>query len=124
MNEQLVAQIQESLMHLRDEVSNLKARLTYFEQARSDEKKDTEEEIRGVTVAYKNAVNNVEEKFMEKIGAILKTIDSVNRQIRELQESDTKKAAAMWNKIVALLVTAVSGAVVAKLPDIIKLIAG
>lgn len=124
MNEQLVAQIQESLMTIRDEVSNLKARLTYFEQARSDEKKDNEEEIRSVTVAYKNAVNNVEEKFMEKIGSILKTIDSVNRQIRELQESDTKKAAAMWNKIVALLVTAVSGAIVAKLPDIIKLIAG
>lgn len=111
-------------MNLRDEVSNLKARVSYFEQSRNDDKKDMEDDVRSVTISYKNAVDNIEEKFNDKITSILGTIESIKRQLYELQDSDTKKAAAKWNKVMALLVTALSGAIVAKLPDIIKLIVG
>lgn len=70
----------------------------------------------------KDEMQEFKRESMETNSSLKKRISKLESDVEELKDKETLEDAKKYRKVVQLILTALSGAVVAKMPDIIRLL--
>lgn len=109
----------ELLMVIKEDVSSIKTDMVNFKEAQRIEKDTIMKEISAVRADYKRDLTDMEARFTTKINGIQSIQNSLCGEVDTLKYAEDKKDAKRYRRIIAFIVTALGGMILAKLPDFI-----
>ena len=112
--------IVELLMKIKEDVSSIKTDMANFKEAQRTEKEAIMREIADVRSDCKRDITTLENSVMGRIASLQNIQKKMVSDVNTLKQADELKDAKKWRKVMAFAVTAISGVIVAKLPDVIN----
>lgn len=112
--------IVELLMKIKEDVSSIKTDMANFKEAQRTEKEAIMREIADVRGDCKRDISALENSVMGRISSLQNIQKKLVSDVNTLKQADELKDAKKWRKIMAFVGTALSGVIVAKLPDVIN----
>ena len=109
----------ELLMGIKEDVSAIKTDMANFKEAQRTEKDVIMKEISDVRTSYQNDIANLETKIMSKVNGLQSVLNNVVGDVDTLKHADDKKDAKRYRRMVAFLLTAFGGMLLAKIPDFV-----
>lgn len=70
----------------------------------------------------KNEISNMKTNMQEDMSSVNQRISTLENKVSTLEHSDDTKYASRYKRTIAYILTGLSGAIIAKLPDVIVLI--
>lgn len=120
----------ELLMTIKEDVSSIKTDMSNFKESQRSEHEMVMREISDVRCDYQKELTDLENKFMARFNTLQSVqastvgdIDSLKTTVGNLKIAEDQKDAKKYRTIVAFVGTGLGGMVLAKLPEIISLIA-
>ena len=109
----------ELLMGIKEDVSSIKTDMANFKESQRTEKETIMKEISDVRIDYKRDLSDLENRVMGRITNMQSVQATLVGDVDTLKHADEKKDAKKWRTVIAFVVTAVGGMLVAKIPDFI-----
>lgn len=114
--------IVELLMGIKEDVSSIKTDMANFKEAQKLERESTVKELEGLRADYKRDLSELESKIMSRINGIQSVQNNLAGDVDTLKHAETEKDAKKWRTVLAYVCTAIGSMLIAKLPDIVKMI--
>ena len=116
--------IVELLMKIKEDVSSIKTDMANFKEVQRTEKETIMKAIADVRADYKRDISTLENCVMSRIASMQGVNETLVKDVNTLKHADVHKDARKWHKVIAFVSTAISGMLIARLPDIINYIIG
>ena len=112
----------ELLMGIKEDVSSIKTEMASFKEAQKVEKENTLKEIEDVRTDYKRDLSDLESRVVSKLNHMQTVQNNLVGDVDTLKHAEERRDAKRWRTVMAFIGTALGGMLVAKLPDIIKML--
>lgn len=99
----------ELLLKISIDVSSIKADVTNLKETQSKERAEISKEI-----------ESVKEDVYKEIDTLEKTVNTLVGDVDTLKHADENRDAKRWRAVIAYVVTALGGMLIAKIPDIVS----
>lgn len=109
------------LMGIKEDVSSIKTDMANFKEAQKSEREVIMKEIADVRTDYQRDIANIETKIMTRINGLQSVQNSLTGDVDTLKHADEKKDAKRYRTVLAFILTALGGMIIAKVPDFIAL---
>lgn len=116
--------IVELLMKIKEDVSSIKTDMANFKEVQRTEKETIMKAIADVRADYKRDISTLENCVMSRITSMQSIQKTLSTDMESLKDADMREDAKKWHKVIAFIVTAIGGVVLAKLPEFINYIIG
>lgn len=114
----------ELLMGIKEDVSSIKTEMSNFKEAQHNEREAMLKEMNDIRSDYKRDLADMETRVMGRINSLQSVQSTLVGEVDTLKHSEEIKLAKRWKTVVAFVCTAVGGMIMAKFPEILKLLVG
>lgn len=109
----------ELLMGIKEDVSSIKTDMANFKEAQRTERDVIMKEISDVRTDYQRDLADLESRVMSKFNGLQSVQNNLVGDVDTLKHAEEKKDAKKWRTVIAFIITAVGGMIIAKIPDFI-----
>lgn len=109
----------ELLMGIKEDVSSIKTDMANFKEAQRIEKDVIMKEISDVRIDYQRDMADLESRVMTKVNGIQSVQNNLVGEVDNLKTKEDKALAKRYRTIIAFVLTALGGMVLAKIPEFI-----
>ena len=112
--------IVELLMGIKEDVASIKADMANFKESQKAERDNISKEIADVRIDNQRQISDLETRLTAKISNMQSVSDSLVNEVNTLKQADDDKDAKKWRMAVRLIITALAGMLLAKIPDFVS----
>lgn len=110
----------ELLLKISNDVSSIKADVTNLKETQSKERAEISKEIEDVKNDVYKELSTLEKDMNSRINNLQSIQNTLVGDVDTLKHADENRDAKRWRAIIAYVVTALGGMLMAKIPDIVS----
>lgn len=110
----------ELLLKISNDVSSIKADVTNLKETQSKERAEISKEIEDVKNDVYKELSTLEKDMNARINNLQSIQNTLVGDVDTLKHADENRDAKRWRSVIAYVVTALSGMLIAKIPDIVS----
>lgn len=110
----------ELLLKISNDVSAIKADVTNLKETQSKERAEVSKEIDDVKSDVFKELATLEKDMTARINSLQSIQNTLVGDVDTLKHADENRDAKRWRTVIAFMATALSGMLIAKVPDIIS----
>lgn len=110
----------ELLLKISNDVSSIKADVTNLKETQSKERAEISKEIEDVKNDVYKELSTLEKDMNARINNLQSIQNTLVGDVDTLKHADENRDAKRWRAVIAYVVTALSGMLIAKIPDIVS----
>lgn len=110
----------ELLLKISNDVSSIKADVTNLKETQSKERAEISKEIEDVKNDVYKELSTLEKDMNARINNLQSIQNTLVGDVDTLKHADENRDAKRWRAIIAYVVTALGGMLIAKIPDIVS----
>ena len=110
----------ELLLKISNDVSSIKADVTNLKETQSKERVEISKEIEGVKEDVYKEIDTLEKTMNTRINNLQSIQNTLVGDVDTLKHADENRDAKRWRAVIAYVVTALGGMLIAKIPDIVS----
>ena len=110
----------ELLLKISNDVSSIKADVTNLKETQSKERAEISKEIEDVKNDVYKEIDTLEKTMNTRINNLQSIQNTLVGDVDTLKHADENRDAKRWRAVIAYVVTALSGMLIAKIPDIVS----
>jgi hypothetical protein len=110
----------ELLMGIKEDVSSIKTDMANFKESQRIEREAIMKEITDVRADYQRDLASLESRVISKLNGLQSVQNNLVGDVDTLKHAEEKKDAKRYRTVIAFVLTAVGGMLLAKLPDFIS----
>lgn len=110
----------ELLLKISNDVSSIKADITNLKETQSKERADISKEIESVKEDVYKEITTLEKTVNTRINNLQSIQNTLVGDVDTLKHADENRDAKRWRAVIAYVVTALGGMLLAKIPDIVS----
>ena len=109
----------ELLLKISNDVSSIKTDMINFKETQKSDKESISKEIADIRSDYERDIKDLNNKVMNKLQTLQSVQNTLVGDVDTLKHAEEKKEAKRYRTVIAFVITALGGMVLAKLPDFI-----
>lgn len=109
----------ELLLKISNDVSSIKTDMINFKETQKSDKENIAKEIVDMRSDYERDIKDLNNKIMNKLQTLQSVQNTLVGDVDTLKHAEEKKEAKRYRTVIAFVITALGGMVLAKLPDFI-----
>ena len=109
----------ELLLKISNDVSSIKTDMINFKETQKSDKESITKEIADIRFDYERDIKDLNNKIMNKLQTLQSVQNTLVGDVDTLKHAEEKKEAKRYRTVIAFVITALGGMVLAKLPDFI-----
>lgn len=110
----------ELLLKISNDVSSIKADVTNLKETQSKERAEISKEIESVKEDVYKEIDTLEKTMNTRINNLQSIQNTLVGDVDTLKHADENRDAKRWRAVIAYVVTALGGMLIAKIPDIVS----
>ena len=110
----------ELLLKISNDVSSIKADVTNLKETQSKERVEISKEIESVKEDVYKEIDTLEKTMNTRINNLQSIQNTLVADVDTLKHADENRDAKRWRAVIAYVVTALGGMLIAKIPDIVS----
>lgn len=110
----------ELLLKISNDVSSIKADVTNLKETQSKERAEISKEIEDVKEDVYKELSTLEKDMNTRINNLQSIQNTLVGDVDTLKHADENRDAKRWRAVIAYVVTALGGMLIAKIPDIVS----
>ena len=110
----------ELLLKISNDVSSIKADVTNLKETQSKERVEISKEIESVKEDVYKEIDTLEKTMNTRINNLQSIQNTLVGDVDTLKHADENRDAKRWRAVIAYVVTALGGMLIAKIPDIVS----
>lgn len=110
----------ELLLKISNDVSSIKADVTNLKETQSKERAEISKEIESVKEDVYKELSTLEKDMNTRINNLQSIQNTLVGDVDTLKHADENRDAKRWRAVIAYIVTALGGMLIAKIPDIVS----
>lgn len=110
----------ELLLKISNDVSSIKADVTNLKETQSKERAEISKEIEDVKNDVYKELSTLEKDMNARINNLQSIQNTLVGDVDTLKHADENRDAKRWRTVIAYVVTALGGMLIAKIPDIVS----
>ena len=110
----------ELLLKISNDVSSIKADVTNLKETQSKERAEISKEIEDVKNDVYKELSTLEKDMNARINNLQSIQNTLVGDVDTLKHADENRDAKRWRAVIAYVVTALGGMLIAKIPDIVS----
>ena len=110
----------ELLLKISNDVSTIKADITNLKETQSKERVEISKEIESVKEDVYKEIDTLEKTMNTRINNLQSIQNTLVGDVDTLKHADENRDAKRWRAVIAYVVTALGGMLIAKIPDIVS----
>lgn len=109
----------ELLLKISNDVSSIKTDMINFKETQKSDKENIAKEIADMRSDYERDIKDLNNKIMNKLQTLQSVQNTLVGDVDTLKHAEEKKEAKRYRTVIAFVITALGGMLLAKLPDFI-----
>lgn len=109
----------ELLLKISNDVSSIKTDMINFKETQKSDKENIAKEIADMRSDYERDIKDLNNKVMNKLQTLQSVQNTLVGDVDTLKHAEEKKEAKRYRTVIAFVITALGGMILAKLPDFI-----